>query len=185
MRQRHLLPVAVLALLAACATAKVDAQFDPKTDFKTYRTYAWNPTPAGPEQAEAIRFPEAAALVRQAVDRQLVARGLQPAAPEAADLLVAAHGQGKDRFEMTSYGYKTSMGPYGYSGPLTGTPTATAVQGKVYTEGTLILDLVDAKTKELVWRGTASDTVTDPERLKVVVDGAVKKLLAEYPPRGK
>jgi hypothetical protein len=70
-----------------------------------------------------------------------------------------------------------------YSGPLTSNTASNSPDLRKAREGTLTLDLVDARTKELVWRGSVSDTVADPGHLKLVVDDAVKQLLAGYPPK--
>jgi hypothetical protein len=52
-----------------------------------------------------------------------------------------------------------------------------------YREGTLVVDLVDRASKQLVWRGTAVDTVTSAAQVQDKVDAAVRDLFANYPPR--
>ena len=49
--------LAVTAALAGCSSVKIHTEYDPKTPFADYKTYAWNPTPAGPDQSRprAIR----------------------------------------------------------------------------------------------------------------------------------
>jgi hypothetical protein len=179
------LTAALAILLAGCATLKVESQSDPKADFAAYKTYAWDPTPPSKEEADAMQYPEAVAMVRQAVDRELAARGLKLVEGDQADLMAAAHGHGKNRLVVLDSGYKQATGPLGYSGPLTGAPTVSINDARVYRDGTLILDLVDRRTGAVVWRGTASDTVTEPSQVKAVVDGAVKRMLADYPPGRK
>jgi len=54
-----------------------------------------------------------------------------------------------------------------------------------YEEGTLIVDLIDAKTHQLVWRGTATKTLEDnpsPERMEQNLREVVGKMFASYPP---
>lgn len=181
------LAAALCATLAGCATAKVTTEFNPKADFRAYKSYAWVTSAPGPEQAPAIRNPAVLALVHQAIDRELANRGMQRVETGQPDLLVAVHGMAKDRIEVQTYGYAYAASPYGYyGGPMMGPyPGPVAMGGTVqqYRDGTLILDLVDGKTRELVWRGTASDTVSDPSQVQGVVNDAVKAMLAEYPPK--
>jgi hypothetical protein len=161
-------------LLLACSHAKVQTEFDPKAEYPRYKTWAWIAQQPGPEQAQAIRNPAVLGLVRAAVERELAARGLAAASGGEPDLLVAVHGFARDRIEVTNYGYASWHAPPMY---------ASDVQ--VYREGTLILDLVDARTKQLVWRGTATDSVTSTSQVREVVDSAVREMLANYPPKAK
>jgi hypothetical protein len=53
-----------------------------------------------------------------------------------------------------------------------------------YKEGTLVLDLYDAKTKQLIWRGSAEDTLSDKaEKNEKNLDKAMQKLLKNFPPK--
>ena len=182
--RRTAILAALCATLAGCAGARITTEFNPKLDFRGFKTYAWNPTGPGAEQASSIRNPAVYALVREAVDRELANRGLVRVDTGMPDLLVAVHGMAKDRIEVQTYGY--AYGGYGYyGGPFGAYPGPIAVGGTVqqYRDGTLIVDLVDARTKELAWRGTASDTVSEPSQIQGAVNNAVKTLMKEYPPR--
>jgi hypothetical protein len=170
---------AAAAALLACSHAKVETQFDPKAEFARYRTWAWVAEQPGPEQAEAVRNPAVMGLVRQAVERELGARGLARASGPEPDLLVAVLGFAHDRIEVTHYGYAEPVA-YGWYSP----PGAYGTNVQQYREGTLVLDLVDARTKQLVWRGTATDTVSSTSQVPAVIDAAVKDMLASYPPKG-
>ena len=91
-------------------------------------------------------------------------------------------GWGQSRVEVTNYGYAYG-GAYVY-GPWGPTAVAAPIaEVNQYTDGTLILDFVDAQSKKLFWRGTATDTLTTPEQVPNVVDGAVRRLLEQYPPK--
>jgi hypothetical protein len=65
-----------------------------------------------------------------------------------------------------------------------GNEATTTVQN--YKVGTLVLDMYDAKTKQLVWRGTASDTLSNnPQHNEKDLDKAVEKMLKKFPPPEK
>ncbi len=94
------------------------------------------------------------------------------------------HGTATSRVEVTNYGY--SYGGAFVEGPNRANPLPGAPTENV-TEGTLLVDLVDARTKKLVGRGTASDTFTTGDRaaLKRSIDAAASELLAAYPPKAR
>jgi hypothetical protein len=173
------LALAAAAALLACSHAAVQTEFDPKAEYARYRTWTWIAQPPGPEQAPAIQNPAVLALVRAAVERELGARGLARASGAEPDLLVAVHGFARDRIQVNTYGYAMPVGPYG----MYGAPAAYGTEVRQYRDGTLILDLVDGRTKQLVWRGTASDTVSSPSQVKDVVQAAVRDMLVHYPPK--
>jgi hypothetical protein len=177
--------ILVLALaLAGCAGAKVNTQYDPGAPFGSYKTYAWLATQPGAEQAATVRDPGARQLIVNAVDREMARKGFTRTTPDAnPDLFVSVIGWAQQRVEVSNYGYAYggayTYGPYG---PGYAVPVAQVNQ---YTDGTLLLDFVDAKTRQLVWRGTATDTVTSLDQLKGTIDEAARKLLEAYPPQKK
>jgi hypothetical protein len=157
-----LLPV--LALMA-CASAKVSSEYDKATDFSRYQTYAWI---KGMEAAN----PAVEQRIKSAVDQELAARGLKKVGEAAAaDLEIASHASTNVAQEVNveSYGY-------GYAGSWSG----NAVSVRNVDVGTLLLDVVDRSSQQLVWRGMATGIVghTVPQEK---VDKTVKKLLTGFP----
>ena len=91
----------------------------------------------------------------------------------APDLLVAYHINVKKKTKVNVYGHG-----YGYWGP-------RPVDVHQFKEGTLILDLVDPKTKQLVWRGWGRgvfEPTGDPQVSQARIDEAVSQVLKHYPP---
>jgi hypothetical protein len=181
MRSMRLCFVVLAAALVGCSSVKVRTEYDPAAPFKTYRTYAWLPTAPGPEQPAAMRNPEAYARVVAAVDREMAAKKLVRTSVDAnPDFLVSVLGWTRSGVEVVNYGY-TYAGAYAY-GPYGAGAMVPVNEVREYTEGTLLLDFVDAKSRKLVWRGTATDTVTSPESVRASIDAAARELLAAYPP---
>ncbi len=179
-----------VAALAGCSSLKVNTEYDPTAPYASFKTYAWNPAPPGPEQAPAIRNPVIRDRVVAAVDRELGAKGFTRVTPDASpDLLVSVHGWAQSRVEVSSYGYAYGPGyVYGPAyGPYQPMPVAPAVEVHSYTDGTLLIDFVDAKARKLVWRGTAQDTFTTPDldAVRRSVDEAVRQLVGAYPPKAR
>lgn len=191
---------AVFALLAiipltlavtGCSTMTSHSDYDTSADFASLRTYSW-----APGQQPLVGDPRIDnntlldQRVRQAVDTVLSSRGYLKV-DSNPDFWVSYSAAIQEKISTTtipSYGYSTPyVTPYGgvhynYAGAWsTGTTAVTS-----YDEGTLVVDVADAKTKRLIWRGTVSDA-TDPSRSpdkkKQVIDTAISKVFAEFPPQ--
>lgn len=170
--------LALALAIAGCSSMKVQTEFNKATNFKSYRTYAWIRQPPGPEQAPAVRDPRIREAVIGGIDRGLASKGMTKVELEQnPDLLVAVHGWANSRIDVKSYGYAYGPTPYGMY-PVLATP---AVDVREYRDGTMIIDLVDASTKQMVWRGTATDTFSPGAEAQKAGE-AVEKTLAEYPP---
>jgi hypothetical protein len=181
MRRRFLLsagPVVAVLFAAALATPAASAQtvkadYDKKAVFTQYKTFTFKkgtdaPTPFAQERIVA------------AIANQLKTRGMTQA--ETADLLVYTHAkvETQQRVDVTGYGYGGYPGWGGWGG---GFSTSSAVVTDVPI-GTVIVDIVDAKTNELVWRGIASDTLLTnptPEKSEKRINKAITKLFYKYP----
>ncbi|MFL5279067.1 MAG: DUF4136 domain-containing protein [Myxococcales bacterium] len=165
--------------LAACSSVKVQTEYDKAANYKGYKTYAWLPRPPGPEQAEAARDPRIREAVIRGIDGGLASKGLVRTDPDKnPDLLVAVHGWAVNRIDVQTYGYGYGAVPYGFYPTL----ATTTVDVHQYRDGTLLIDLIDGPTKQLVWRGTATDTF-DPGTEASTVSKAISATLKEYPPR--
>jgi hypothetical protein len=115
-----------------------------------------------------------------AVDGELAAKGFTRTDADGADFLMAYHTGTQDRQQYDTYGYGAGSWWGGYWG---GGMTTTTV--RTYTEGTLILDVIDGERNELIWRGSASKTIDEmdsPEQREKTVQEAVGKLLKDFPP---
>jgi len=168
-----------MGLISSCSTVyDVRYDYDKQTDFQTLKTYDWMPIPDGVEINSLV-----VKRVKKATEPELAARGLVKA-PSKPDFLIVQHITTQEQIEVANWGY--GYGPYpryggGYWGP-GGVPTYS------YEEGTLVLDFVDAKTKQLIWRGSAKaeiDTVDSPEESWELIKKAVEEILKKYPPPQK
>ncbi len=113
--------------------------------------------------------------IKESADRQLTAKGYTTDANNP-DFLVLYHIGAEDKINVTDWGYG-----YGRYGGRYG----RGVDVYQYKEGTLILDVIEAKSKQLVWRGFATGTI-DPnasiETRKKKLDEVITKILAKFPP---
>lgn len=164
--------VAGMALLYGCSTLKTSSDWDPGRDFSKYRTFAFKKV--RPEPNEIVD-----ARIRRAIEAALVAKGFRrdDANP---DLRVVTHYRLGHEKELVSY---SSGWGYGWHWRGGGGMSTTTV--RKIPVGTLVVDLVDAREKELAWRGTASDQVKNdtPQEKEQALQEAMTKMFETFPPK--
>jgi hypothetical protein len=164
--------IAAMFLFAVPALAqKVHVDWDHKVDFSKFNTYAWA------KGEGAAKNPLNEERARNAIEAELAKKGKQKvdANPEMYVVMHAVYDQ-QTTLNTTGYGY--GYGPYWRGGG--GMSTTTAY---TYTIGTMIVDMYDAKTKHLLWRGTGSDTLSDkPEKNEKKIYSGVQKMFQKFPP---
>jgi len=157
---------ALLTLTAVAYAQKVNTDSDPAARFSDYKTYAWTTGTASPNPLGEQR-------IHDAVDRQLGAKGLS-VNRERPDLIVATHVMSHEEKEIVADGF--AYGPWWYGGGVTTTRVNT------YLQGTLVVDIYDAATKKMIWRGTATDTVSDKAAKNTKkISKALTKMFQRYP----
>lgn len=173
--------LAAIALSWGCATpAHVD--FDSAVDFSGYRTFAIAP-PA--EAEEGIPRPTLDPAKSQLIDRRvqaalergLAAKGLEAVEVARAELLVAFTMGSRRATRVDSYPDTFAHWPYGWWHGYWDHVTV-----RTYTEGMLVVDLIDAQRRQLVWRAWTTDPISESEDVAGTVEHAVETVLAEYPP---
>lgn len=177
---RLLVGLGLVAWLA-CASVRVSVDYAPDADFSTYRTFTWLPRPREASGDYRIDNPLLDARIRSAVERSLAARGYQQVLDRAPDFYVAYHLSIESKLDIYTVdrGYPTYWGYY-VSMPET--------RVRQYDEGTLVIDIADARKKELTWRGVAIGRVREnptPEQTTKAVDEAVSAILERFPPEAK
>ena len=163
---RPILPVVLFAATLEAQEVKLDYEKD--ADFSSYKSFAWSPaqTPA-PNAANHIR-------VTRAVEAALAGKGFTMSTDGRPDAFLMYHGRVGEKVKVTS----RSTG--GYWEP---TNLRTVVDVGKVKEGTLVLEIYDARTKDVVWRGIASSVGVRPDRMEEEIQAAVRKLLEGYPPK--
>jgi len=165
------LVVALLLLTAVTLTAQdVRYNFMPKTDFSRYRTYKW--VKIGNAHPDQIMDAE----IKQSVDSQLAAKGMTKTDSDKADLYIGYQTAVDQEIQWDAWGTR-SFG----SGMGSWTSSTISI-------GTLVLDMYDPATKQLVWTGQATKTIdpgSNPEKNLKNVNNAIAKLLKNYPPKQK
>jgi hypothetical protein len=188
--RRALALSASLLLVWSCSHLRVDTDYDTEVDFSKFHSFTWLEPPVTSEPSESPvedlidPFEKNSLLdkrVRQAVEQELLARGYRRAADGRSEFQLQYHVILKDRMKVRSYpyahyGYRSY--PYGYGGAVGG------VSSYNYKEGTLIIDIVDASTRQLAWRGWAVGVNRAGYYTDEKVGAVVNAVLARFPPEG-
>jgi hypothetical protein len=172
---------AALAFVGATAFAQdVKTDFDKSTDFNKYKTFAVKIATSWNNQISEKR-------ILDEVAQTLTEKGWTKVDANP-DALVLLHGATEKQKNLnTFYSGLGGYGAYGYRGwgGMGGMGTATATVSE-YLVGTLVMDIFDAKTKALMFRGTASDEISDkPEKNVKKVEKAASKMFKDFPPGAK
>ena len=189
---RFLSMLLVGMVLAGCATISVQRDYDEQASFDGYQTFSW--TASENTQDIPTPFQNDGLLdkrIKRAVTNALVHQGYTEQPDGAPDFYVVyrvglrdvsydpgySYGFGyRSGFRRSFFGYGGFGYPYGgYGYGSHGTVTTS-------TEGTLVIDIIDAGTNELVWRGAAVSTLGDATYDVKDINKAVEKILEEFPP---
>ena len=171
---KTILGFAFALVLAGCQPIYTNYDYDKDADFNSFLTYAWlekdESAPQDAKQAQ-MQNPLVAQRIQRDIDTQLDKKGLRKVQAQS-DLLVTYYLGSKATTEISRTGYgRLGMGN-------------TTVRD--INEGTIIIDLVNAQTNNLVWRGIADSAARDdapPEQINQTIADAIVKLFKKYPPK--
>ena len=171
--QRVLLVLMGIMLLLAgkLSAAQVKTDYDRNADFGQYKTYSW-------EQVKT-QDPLNVDRIKNAVNTTLAAKGWTQVA-SGGDVSVMAIEITRNQQTLNTYydGFGGGWRWRGFGGM--GEATTTT---ETYKFGTLVVDLFDAKTKQLVWRGNSSDTLSNNSNKNIQnLDKDVEKMFKKFPP---
>ena len=161
--------VLLLVLGAACAYVPVDVESDAVAVSRS-RTWTWLPRP--PVAHGEAAFALVDERVRAAVERDLAARRFKRVEKERPDYLLTYYAALDKPIESAAITYAAGV-------PM----TAKLVPS--YPQGSLVIDVLDAKTGKLVWRGVGRrvfDAKQTPEERKERIDDAVASVVDEFAP---
>jgi len=191
--ERAALGLFAVLVLAGCASVQVQTDYDPHAPFEQLKTYTWSEQAVKAEGDPAVHSSLVARRVQHAVDTSLGRMGYRRVTDGSPDFRLeyrigterrtyhnfgSYDGFGYGRFGQRHFGRGLGYGhyDYGYGG--------YGGSNHEYVEALLALDLVDARTDELIWRGWATDALAQnptPKAVRKYIDEAVEKILEEFP----
>jgi len=160
----------VAGLAVTVAAQDVTTDYDKATDFSKYRSFSaqiatsWG-NPFGEKRALEI------------IENALVAKGWKKVDASAADATVMIHGASQVKRDLNTF--YSGYGGYRYGGM--GTSTTTVSE---YAVGTMVVDIFDTKSKQLIWRGIGSDEASDKaDKNQKKIAKATEKMFKKFPPK--
>ena len=166
------LPMITVAIIS-CSSVRVTTDYDTKVDFNQFKTFAFYKT--GIDKATISDLDKK--RIMRAIETELLAKGMTKSAKP--DVLVSLFTKSRNRVDVNDNFYGGFYYPRYYG--------MNQLSVSQYTEGTLFIDLLDAKKKELVWQGVGSGTLSNSsvERKEAKIKEFVNEILAKYPPEKK
>ena len=176
----------IVAALSAvsCASTRVNTDRDAEADFSSYSTFAWYAAskPDRPPTVGASQIVDG--RIRRALANDLTAKGYSQEAPGEADLEVTYYTSLSSQLRVynAGWGYGWGYGPrwgfgYGYW------PGWNMTSVSTYHEGTIIVDIIDHKKNQLVWRGVITSVLSKKSSSDEKINQAMTRVLADFPSR--
>lgn len=151
---------------------QVKTDFDHQANFSQYKTYSWQTIKPANSLWDA--------RIKSAVDAQLAAKGWTQV-DSGGDVAVVAIATSHTQRTLQTF-YDGMGGGWRWRG-FGGMGESTTTE-QDYKEGTLVVDMYDGKTKQLIWRGSSEDTVSNSaEKNEKNLDKGVAKMFKKFPPQ--
>jgi hypothetical protein len=152
---------------------QVKTDYDRSANFAQYKTYSW----------EHVKTQDALDVdrIKSAVNTALAARGWTQVDSNGDVSIVAMEITREQQTLNTFYnGFGGGWGWRRFGGGGFGDATTTT---ETYKVGTVVVDLFDTKTKQLIWRGSSSDTLSNNSDKNIKnLDKGVEKMFKQFPP---
>jgi len=178
MKLRLSIAAAVLLTALVAVAQDVKTDYDHNFDFSKLHTFAV-------KIGTAWGNPLSEDRAKSAVAAQLTSKGWTQTDESQADALVVIHGASKTEQSLDTFYSGGGWYGYGWGGWGGGPSTATTTVTEVHV-GTMVVDVFDAKTKKLVFRGVGQDEISDkPEKNQKKIEKASEKMFKKFPPTGK
>ena len=169
-RKALLTSVLVFVLTAASLAQHVKTDYDRDANFSKYKTFSF--------EKIQTKDPLLVDRIKSAVSASLTAKGLSQI-DSAGDVSIVAVEMTNTQQTLNTF-YNGFGGGWRFGGRFGDATTTT----ETYQVGTLVVDMFDSNTKELLWRGSASDTLSNNSGNNIKkLDKGVQKMFKNYPPK--
>jgi hypothetical protein len=189
------LTIVLVFFMAACSSVKTAFDFDSTVDFSKFKTYAFSSETVDGVQLDQLNSNR----IFRAFEKELAAKGFTKS--DTPDVIINLHLKTKQRVQAVANTTSTmGMGGMGMGGMAMGMGmggmgmgmgmgmSQTTINYNEYTDGTLFVSMYDLSTKQLVWRGIGTKTLTEkmsPQKREQSINYAAERIMSQYPPVGK
>lgn len=179
---------AVMLMVTGCATKPyVSTDYESNYNFAALKSFSIKETK--PDTRENLLIsPFTFSHIHSLLNTELSKRYHVVTGDTQPDFLVSYHIVMEDKLDARAYddmyGYGFWGRGYRYPSPMFYHP---GIDGRlsVYTQGSLIVDMVDAKTQQPIWRGVSEKRLNKgltPQQQRAILTSAVLEVLAQFPP---
>ncbi len=161
-----------LFFITSCSPFKIHTDFDSEADFTHYKTFKILKSKKDRNKFGAVDNQLNRIRIRRAVLSALQEKGYRQIERGKADFLVATYISMRKKIDVTTYGYHG----WRYPGP-------RYREVRHYKEGAIIVDIINGRQKQLVWRGIAEDVLRYEDNPEEDVKQAVEALMKNFPPK--
>ena len=179
---KNFLTLGLLFFVTMSYSQKVTGDYEKSTDFSTYKTYmfvGWQ------DDSDQVMNDFDRKRLRESIKSEMDARQFE-FVESGGDMAVSLYVVVDEKTSTTAYtnyygGAGYGRGRRGYGGWGHGSAT-TSYSENDYLQGTLVLDMYDTASKDLIWQGVATGTITEkPEKREKKIPKAVTKLMKKFP----
>lgn len=166
--------VGYIMYLTGCSSVDVTTDYDRDVNFTQYKLYDWMEHHNSRQGGQmGLADPLAQKHITSAIEKELSAKGIKQD-ESSPDFYIAYHTGMRNKVDVERYGYR-----YGRWGQRWGSYTRV----DRYKEGSIVVDFIDAKTKDLIWRGVAKDAIGKGDSRADYINKCMEQLLKEFPPK--
>lgn len=163
-----------MLLFTACSSVRVISDYDETASFSSYKTFAFHDK--GIEKLKLNDLDKR--RIVNGITAELVAKGMQQADAASADVVINVLASSRENIDVNYYN-DPYYGWYYY-------PWMDRGYVNQYTEGTLLVDMIDRQKNVLVWQGKGIGFRVDDLKNKAEeLQKAITAIMAKYPPQAK
>jgi Domain of unknown function (DUF4136) len=175
MKTYKILFLLLSSFLISCQAVHINSDYDKTINFSKFKTYAFYKT--GIDKVEISDLDKKRIL--RSIDNEMTLKGFTKS--ETPDMLINISTKEREQVNVNQfnagfgYGWGFGWNPMFWGGGMNNVST--------FSEGTLIIDLIDASKKELIWQGEGVGHLTqNTDRKDDNIKGFVTRILSQYPP---
>ena len=189
--KNYLYALIITIFLSGCSSLSLSTDYDQKIDFSNFHTYRWHADNKHNEASLKYLDHIMDQRIRSAIDQRLQLQNYSKSTTGPVDFLVNYSIVVEDKTDIRTYNNYNGMYPgyayragYGYYGGGVGYGSSET-QVTHYQQGTLIIDIINPKTDQLMWRGSADGRLpqeSDKDERDALTQKYVSKILSKFPP---
>ena len=193
--KNYLYSLIITIFISGCSSLSLSTDYDPKIDFSNFHTYRWHVNNKHNEASLKYLDHIMDQRIRSTIEQRLQLQNFTKSTADAVDFLVNYSIVVEDKTDIRTYNNYNGMYPgyayragYGYYGRGSGVGYSSGSETQVthYQQGTLIIDIINPKTDQLMWRGSADGRLpkeSDKNERDALTQKYVSKILSNFPPK--